>query len=91
VTKMFHTAGRGGHGFHVESPGDYQLSTNPWPRAAELFLAFQNTEAIARWTPGGMVLGGLPAWIAILFFIAMLRRKQNSASQSSEETNTNGG
>ncbi|MBM79415.1 MAG: hypothetical protein CMJ78_02320 [Planctomycetaceae bacterium] len=91
VTKLFHTAGRGGHGFHVETPGDYQLSTNPWPRGAEVFLDYQNTQAVARWTLGGIVLGGLPAAFAILLFIAMLRPKQQSESKSSEATNVNGG
>jgi hypothetical protein len=78
LTRAFHTAGRRGYAIQIERPGNYRLSTQPWPEGVVLFLGFCDTQSIARWSLAGIVLGGLPAMLAALLFIAMLRPKQKS-------------
>jgi hypothetical protein len=74
LSQAFHTAGRCGHAVRIDSPGVYRLSTRPWPNGAEVELAYTNTEAIARWALGGILLAGGCIALMILLAIGLLAR-----------------
>jgi hypothetical protein len=60
---------RRGHWFIVERPGTYRLSTDPWPGGTELYLDFKNTQAIALWFLGGIIIGAPFIGFGFLFLI----------------------
>ena len=89
LTALAHTGGRRGHEFYIERPGNYELQVRPWPRGAEVIVSSLDTRAIALWSVGGIVLGGLPigiGFLLLLFAIVSPRSKQKSLPNSSEES-----
>ena len=82
LTRLFHTVGRQGHAFHIDHPGTYQVSVQPWPTGAEVRLSYTNTQAIARWCFGGMVLPGLSCGLAALALLRMVRSRKKARSES---------
>ena len=74
LTQTVHTTGWRGHAFRIDSSGVYRLSARPWPNGAEVQVSYTDTEAIARWALGGILLGGVCVALMILLVIGMLKR-----------------
>jgi hypothetical protein len=74
LAQTVHTTGWRGHAFRVDLSGVYRLSARPWPKGAEVHLSFTNTETIARWALGGILLGGVCVALMMLLVIGMLKR-----------------
>jgi len=78
-TQLAHTSGWRGHAFQIDSPGLYRLSARPWPNGAEVHLSYTDTEAIARWSLGGILLAGTCLGLMILPVIRLLKRPREAA------------
>jgi hypothetical protein len=83
VTQMAHTRGWRGHAFWIDSPGIYRLSIRPWANGAEVHLSDTNTQAIARWSFGGMLFTAVCPLMTLIIF-RIFRRAKESGSRPTE-------
>jgi len=91
LTRLFHTMGRQGHAFRVDKAGTYRVSVRPWSTGAKVHLSYQDTQAIARWSFGGMLLLGLSGGLAALALLSIVRSRKTACSESSEAAEEEGG
>jgi len=84
LTQTFHTTGWRGQAFRIDSPGVYRLSARPLPNGAEVHLSYSDTEAIARWALGGILLGGVCVALMILLVIGTLKRPREVEGRPTE-------
>ena len=84
VTQLAHTRGWRGHAFWIDSPGIYRLSVRPWPTGAEVHLSDTNTQAIARWSIGGMLFTAVCLTLMTLIAFRIFKRAKESGSRPME-------
>src|SRR4030095_2894188 len=53
VASIAYMSGWRGYSFHIETPGVYQLSVEPWRDGQEVYLKYRNSDAIGGWALGG--------------------------------------
>jgi hypothetical protein len=91
VTQLFHTQGWRGHAFVIDQPGAIQVTVKPWPSGAtgsRVNLSSTDTEAIARWSGGEMLLSGLSCAVAMMIFLPVLQAKKKAAAEPDTTADT---
>jgi hypothetical protein len=84
VTQLFHTQGWRGHVFVASRPGKYQLTVKPWPAGlpeSRMNVSAAHTEAIARWSGGGILLSGLSCGLAMMIVLPLVRVRPKAANE----------
>jgi hypothetical protein len=84
LTQIFHTSGRRGYSFQIDSPGVYQLSSGPLPTGAAVSLGYTDTEAIARWSLGGMLVAAVCLGLTLLLVVKMIVRPKEAGAPRTE-------
>lgn len=60
-----------GFAFDIDRPGEYTLTTTPFPDGAEIELDFKDTEAVGRWAVGGLLAGTVPFILSFVYLIRL--------------------
>jgi len=84
LTQVAHTTGRRGHSFQIDSPGVYRLTSGPLPAGAAVSLGYTDTEAIARWSLGGMLVAAVCIALMILLVGMTNARTKEAAGPPTE-------
>src|SRR5260370_24638531 len=84
LTQKFHTSGWRGHAVRIDSPGVYRLSARPWPNGGEVHISYTNTEAIARWALGGILLISACIAFMVLLVMGMFKRPREARGRPTE-------